>query len=204
MTWYTERASEAEYMYTFFINIPVGCKQTNMLHTKVLTVVTVLHVFCGEPFIGLHDRAVVSLAIPLWRVWLVRLDRAGGLWLLDVCTISGSRTSSCSVPCFFLQSVFSGCLAGSAGIVGGTGGGMVESICWAGGMSPVTSTLICRFRLLLWAFLIAFQFCRNCRSNSLTSRPSTIPVCVCVCVCVRGRGYEYPLQTTQWFSLSKS
>lgn len=141
------------------VHLCVAKKQ--LLHTKASTVVAVLHVFCGEPFIGLHDRA-------------------GSLWPLDVCTSSGSRTSSCSAPCFFLQSVFSGCLAGSAGIVGGTGGGMVESVCWAGGMSPVNSALACRF-CLLRAFLIAFQFWRNCRSNSLTSRPSTIPVCECVC-----------------------
>ena len=74
---------------------------------------------------------------------------------------------------------------------------MVESVCWAGGMSPVNSALACRF-CLLRAFLIAFQFWRNCRSNSLTSRPSTIPVCVCVCVCVcvggGGEGYNNFLQ----------
>ena len=133
-----------------------------VLHTNASTAVSVLHVR-GESFTEGHDPA-------------------GGRWLMgDTCTISGSLTVSPSCPnaCFLLQSAFRGCLAGSAGIV--SGGGIVDRICCAVGTPPIISALACRCRLLR-AFLIAFQFCRNCRSNSLTSRPSTIPVCACVWV----------------------
>ena len=138
-----------------------------MLHTNASTAAGVLHVR-GESFTEGHD--------PIGSRCLMG----------DTCTISGSLTAppspSCPNICFLLQSALRGCRAGSAGIV--SGGGTMDRICWAVGTTPIISSLACRRRLRR-AFLIAFQFCRNCRSNSLTSRPSTIPVCVCVCVCVR-------------------